>query len=227
MKFHYLYLLILLLLVAGCGSPVEVMDLQVTGVESPAISLNGTWKFAMEPPDGFWRNNIEFHDWPDIRVPGECQMQGFAIKHDQPYVYKTKFLVPGDYEGKHIQLDFYGVYSFARVWVNGQFIRDHYGGFTKWSCDITGQVEPGNEAILTIEFMDPIDDISYGSGYAKHQIGGILRDVELTALPKQHFRELFFETDLDEEYRDALLNISYNLNQNSPAEIKVEIMDAL
>jgi len=122
-----LYVLILLILAAGCGSPVTVEEIYVSGVESPVISLNSTWKFAMEPPDGFWRNNTEFHNWPDIMVPGECQMQGFAIKHDQPNVYKKKFHVPPDFANKHIQLNFYGLYSFARVWVNGQFIRDHYG----------------------------------------------------------------------------------------------------
>ena len=91
----------------------------------------------MTPPEDFWKNGVDFQDWPDIQVPGECQMQGFAIKHDQPYAYKTEFVVPEDYQGKQIQLNFYGVYSSARVWVNGNFVREHSGGFTKWTCNIT------------------------------------------------------------------------------------------
>ncbi len=200
--------------------------MEVSGIENPVITLNGTWKFTMTPPEKFWENDVDFQNWLDIKVPGECQMQGFAIKHDIPYAYKTKFVVPDDYEGKQIQLDFYGVYSYARVWVNGNFVREHYGGFTKWSCDITEYAKAGETANLTVEVVDRADDISYGSGYAKHQIGGILKDVELVALPKQNFKEVYFETDLDENYLNANLKVFYELSQKSSSKIKIELLNA-
>ena len=223
----YSFLAMLMLLASAC-KPANLMEstLWVQGVEEPVISLNGDWKFTMTPPDQFWENRVDFQDWSDILVPGECQMQGFAIKHDQPYAYKKVFTIPADYAGKQITIDFHGVYSYARVWVNGQFVREHYGGFTKWSCDITDLVTPGEKAILTLEMEDRVDDISYASGYAKHQIGGILRDVELTALPKQHFQQLYYETDLDEQYQDAELKIFYQLQQHTAALIKAELFDA-
>ena len=219
---------ILILIVSACEatSTTDHPELWVKGVEEPVVSLNGTWKFSMAPPEKFWENEVGFVDWADIQVPGECQMQGFAIKHDQPYAYKKAFTVPADYAGKQIMLHFYGVYSYARVWVNGSFVRDHHGGFTRWSCDLTDLVAPGEEAVLTLEIVDRVDDISYGSGYAKHQIGGILRDVELAALPKQNFKQLYVETDLDEQYRNAELQIFYELRQDAPAKIKVDVLDA-
>ncbi|MEA3477621.1 MAG: hypothetical protein U9R60_05545 [Bacteroidota bacterium] len=179
----------------ACDKQSVFKEIEVSGVSDPAISLNGTWNFSMAPPEKFWENDVDFQDWPDIQVPGECQMQGFAIKHDQPYVYKTRFDVPADYKGKQILLNFYGVYSYARVWINGDFVREHYGGFTKWSCNVTEYVSAGETATLTVEIVDRTDDISYGSGYAKHQIGGILRDVELAAIPIQHFKQLYYETE--------------------------------
>ncbi|MCG8306306.1 MAG: hypothetical protein MI975_02875 [Cytophagales bacterium] len=214
------------MLLWGCSNRQEIKNIEVFGVENPIVLLNGTWKFSMVPPEKFWENDVDFQRWSDILVPGECQMQGFAIKHDRPYAYKTTFQVPPDYLGQQILLNFYGVYSYARVWVNGQFVRDHFGGFTKRSCDITGIVSAGEKAILTVEIVDRTDDISYGSGYAKHQIGGILRDVELAALPKQNFRKLHFETDLDENYKNAELKVAYELNQNSPVKIKIKLLDA-
>ncbi|MDB4583326.1 hypothetical protein N9164_09255 [Draconibacterium sp.] len=222
-----LYPIIVFLAVSlfSCSKPNEVSKIEVHGIENPEILLNGTWKFSMIPPDKFWENSVDFQDWPDIQVPGECQMQGFAIKHDQPYVYKTEFAIPQDYNEKEIQLNFYGVYSYARVWVNGDFVRKHYGGFTKWSCDITRFVKAGENAILTVEIVDRTDDISYGSGYAKHQIGGILRDVKLAALPKQNFKQLYFETELDENYQNARLKVFYELQQDTPSTLKVELLD--
>ena len=222
----HVIILIFAAILFSCSQQTIVNKIEVEGVEDPEILLNGTWKFSMTPPDKFWENKVDFQNWADILVPGECQMQGFAIKHDQPYAYKHQFLVPSDFEGKQIQLNFYGVYSYARVWVNGQFVREHFGGFTKWSCDISNFVTAGELVNLTVEIVDRTDDISYGSGYAKHQIGGILKDVELIALPKQNFKELYFETDLDENYKNAELKIFYELNKNIPSIIKVELLDA-
>jgi len=218
--------LVFTLLFQSCTNQTSINKIEVAGVETPKILLNGTWKFSMDPPDNFWENSVDFQNWADIQVPGECQMQGFAIKHDQPYVYKTEFVVPSDYEGKQINLNFYGVYSYARVWVNGNFVRDHHGGFTKWSCNISDFVELGEMAVLTVEITDRTDDISYGSGYAKHQIGGILRDAELTALPKQNFEKLYFETELDEDYKNAELKVFYELNQAISSKVKVELFDS-
>ncbi len=225
----YSFLIILAIALNACKTmTTKTMHhkLWVEGVEKPVISLNGTWKLSMAPPEKFWENEVDFSSWSDILVPGECQMQGFAIKHDQPYAYKKKFTVPLDYNGKQVLLHFFGVYSYARVWVNGRFVREHYGGFTKWSCDITDWVVPGESAILTVEMVDRTDDVSYASGYAKHQIGGILRDVELAALPRQNFKQFHFETHLDEHYQHAELKVFYELTQRIPSSIKLELLDA-
>ena len=220
-----IWMILSILIFTSCGQKQNISEVWVEGVKKPAINLNGIWKFTMNPPENFWEESVDFSAWSDIQVPGECQMQGFAIKHDLPYVYKQRFPVPVDFQGKQVKLNFYGVYSYARVWVNGEFVREHYGGFTKWECDITKLVKPGEEAILTVEIVDRTDDISFASGYAKHQIGGILRDVELVALPNQNFSKLYFETDLDENYENADLKVFYELTQNSPAKVKVEIFD--
>jgi len=199
--------------------------LAVSGVSQAIISLNGIWKFSMDPPDRFSDNKVNFQDWPDIQVPGECQMQGFAIRHDRPYVYKTDFTLPSDFEGKQVFIEFHGVYSHARVWINGIFVREHHGGFTRWTCPLPKEVKAGDKVIVTLEITDRSDDISYGSGYAKHQIGGILRKVELRALPEQHFERLYFETDLDDAYRDALLKITYEMALDRPVDLSFRLLD--
>jgi len=70
-------------------------------------------------------------------------MQGFEIRHDVGYPYKTEIDIPEDFAGRRVRLRFDGVYSYARVWVNGRFVRDHHGGFTTWECDITDFVSRG------------------------------------------------------------------------------------
>jgi beta-galactosidase len=199
-----LFLLAITGMLTQCVNPeFKKEEINVTGVSQPVINLDGIWKLTTNPPDNFFSNEIRPADWRDVRVPGECAMQGIAIKHNQPFVYKKSFNVPQDYLGKTIKLRFEGVYSYARVWVNGVFIRDHNGGFTLWECDITNHVKPGNDAFLTVEVTDKDNDVSYASGYAKHQIGGILRSVSLMAVPENFPQSITIQTDLDNKYSDA------------------------
>jgi len=197
----------------------------VIGTENPVICLNSTWKFTMNPPEDFWKNDSETKNWSDIQVPGECAMQGFPIKHDTAYVYKSRIQIPQDYLGKVIKLKFDGVYSYARVWANGNFVRDHHGGFTAWECEITDHVIPGEQAWLTVEITDKKDDLSYGSGYAKHQIGGILRSVWLKALPENYLKQFYISTDLDGNYQNASLKIQMSTAQEKKASAMFTLFD--
>ena len=104
-----IWLILSILALTSCGQKHNLSEVWVKGVNNPVVNLNGTWKFAMNPPENFWENNVDFTGWPDIQVPGECQMQGFAIKHDQSYVYKNRFDIPEDYNQKQILLNFYNL----------------------------------------------------------------------------------------------------------------------
>lgn len=202
-----IFIIASILLLAGCKQNIAD-NYYVEGVSEPIISLNGTWKISTNHPIEFWKLNNLTDEWQNIEVPGECMMQNIPIKHDEPFVYKKTIDIPTDYKNKTILLQFDGVYSYARVWVNGKYVRDHSGGFTRWTCDITPFVVSGNSAVITVEVTDKADEISYGSGYAKHQIGGILRDVSLMALPDNYPEEVIIKTDFDDHFQDAVLSIS-------------------
>ena len=171
----------------------------VEGVRQPVQSLNGDWQFRFTPTG----------QWATVQVPGELAMQGYAIEHDKSYTYLKTFNVPSDYAGKKVILRFDGVYSYARLTINGQFVRDHHGGFTRWDTDVTDFVTAGKANELQLEITDRIDEISYASGYAHHPVGGILRNVTLFALPQTHLLDFHVETILDSLYQDAQLKIGY------------------
>lgn len=188
---------------------------ELAGVEAPAVLLSGTWQF---------RYSLD-HKWGKIQVPGEPAMQGYAIEHDKPYTYRKSFTVPADYAGRHAILRFDGVYSYARLFVNGTFVREHHGGFTRWETDVTPFVRPGKKNEIRLEVTDRIDDISYASGYAHHPIGGILRDVTLFALPETCLYDFYAETHLDAAYEDAVLKIGYSSPVAGGAEVAYTLTD--
>lgn len=188
---------------------------ELAGVETPAVLLSGTWQFRYSPDS----------KWDKIQVPGEPAMQGYAIEHDKPFTYRKSFTVPADYAGKHTILRFDGVYSYARLFVNDTFVREHHGGFTRWETDITPFVRPGKKNEIRLEVTDRLDDISYASGYAHHPIGGILRDVTLFALPETCLYDFYAETHLDAAYEDAVLKIGYSSPVAGGAEVAYTLTD--
>lgn len=180
----------------------------VAGIERPVVSLNGQWEISL---DG--------KQWKPVAVPGEPALQGFGIGFDRPFFYRKRFDVPADFEGAKTLLRFHGVYGYVRVFVNDRPVRDHRGGFTMWDCDLAEYVTPGEPVELRIEVTDEKDDISLGSVYAGNCIAGILRKVQLTALPACHLKRLYLDTDLTDDYENGLLRIRTRLDQPAKAAV--------
>ncbi len=204
-------------------------------VKTPCVSLNSDhgiqWKFSMEKfqEELVTCNDYDYSGWNDITVPGNVLMQGFDIQNDIQYFYKARINVPKEYDGNRIILRFHGVYSVAKVWVNRIFIRSHIGGFTTWDCDITDTVRTGEEAIITVSFVDVLNDVSIASKYAHFNIGGINRSVELVCIPNNHITGLHYETYFDENYNNATLKlmIGTHLSSIETAQIKIILKDHL
>ncbi len=134
----------------------------VTGVRTPVLSLAGEWKFAAIPQPEFWKQDLDTSAWSSVEMPNEFATLGFSIAPDVEYPCRRKIHIPADFRNQRIFLRFDGVYGYARVWVNGVYLRDHNGGFTSWDCEITDHVKPGEEADLVLGITDRSDDISRG-----------------------------------------------------------------
>ncbi len=180
----------------------------VAGIERPVVSLNGQWEISL---DG--------KAWKPVAVPGEPAVQGFQIGFGRPFSYRRTLDIPAEFKGAKILLRFHGVYGYVRVFVNGKHVRDHRGGFTMWDCDLTQLVTPGEPAELRVEVTDEKDDISLGSVYAGNCIAGILRKVELIALPACHLKHLYLNAGLTDDYKNGLLRIRTKLDQPGKAAV--------
>lgn len=234
--------------------------LRIKGVENSSVVLNettgdGTWKYLFDIPDytrpgGVPAPDAENQDfdfskwsemnWQNIKVPGEPLMQGFDIQTNNEYYYQRQITIPEDYEGCRILVRFDGVYSNARVWINGTYVTTHIGGFTTWDADITPYAAPGETVTLTVGVADiyastkgiwnpegkDVSNPSNASEYAHHNIGGINRDVALVALPSSCIARTYVETDFDESFTDATLSVTAQLGMSADkAVLKAELYD--
>ena len=103
------------------------------------LNFNRGWKFQLgDVPDA---QALKFDDaqWEVANLPHSFSMPYFASPNC--YVgygwYRKHFEVPAAWSGKRISLEFDGVFQVAEVFVNGQRIGQHKGGYTGFTFDIT------------------------------------------------------------------------------------------
>ena len=64
--------------------------------------------------------------------------------------YQRKVTLPAFCAGQRVVLRFGSVTHTAKVWLNGQLIAQHKGGFTPFEADVTALLQPGETALLTV-----------------------------------------------------------------------------
>lgn len=212
--------------------------------------LNGTWKFLwVEAPDqvpaDFWEPDFELNGWNEVTVPSNWQMEGYghpkfrnvalSFESDPPKIpeyynpvgcYKRKFELPENWREKEVMLRFEGVKSASYVWVNGEKVGYNQGGFEPAEYNITRFLKKG-ENDLSVEVLR-FSDGSYLENQDMWRLSGIFRDVKLYAQPQTYIHDHYVTTDLDEDYKDATLNVEVDLTNKLPEKREVSVeMDVL
>jgi len=123
------------------------------------LCLNGWWEFEMDPGDsGLERGLVERELKGRILVPfcPEAPCSGVGeVDRVAAVWYRRAFEVPSSWSGRRVVLHLQAVDHEATVWVNGQEVGRHRGGFTPVSCDITGIAPPGSTAVAVVRARDP------------------------------------------------------------------------
>lgn len=188
---------------------------QVTGLDHHVIDLNGSWKFSTEPEKDFFKKET-IKAWNHIEVPGEWVMQGYDVDTGNYAAYFKTFEVSPSWKAYRLKLKCEAIYSECTIWVNGKKAGSHLGGFTPFEFDVTKWVKPGeNNIALKVRSESLADTLSSASRYAVHPLGGITRSIYLMALPEVNLASFHVNTQFDDNFEDADLNIEITLANES------------
>ncbi len=119
-------------------------------------NLNGVWQFApasagQAPPIGT--------DLPQrilVPYPMESGLSGIEAHYDYSW-YRRTFTIPSSWSEQQVLLHFGAVDWQATVWVNGQLIGTHSGGYDPFSMDITSALHPGGVQEIVVGVYAPVD----------------------------------------------------------------------
>lgn len=172
------------------------MPAVVNGKEKPIINLNGSeWKLSLEPSEKYYQKDDAAIVWEEATVPLQLP------RNEKEYAYAYQLIIPKEWKEERIFLRFDGVNCEAKVYVNGSFVRSHYGGFVSWDCEISEFVDRDEENLLVIGVSDD------PGGICPFHTGGIIRDVSLFALSDTYISRLHADVKFDESYKDAMLTV--------------------
>ena len=94
------------------------------------INLNGLWNYAITPKDAPMPKSFDGKILVPFAVESSLSGVGKTLDGGQSLWYERKFEIPGDWKGKDVLLNFGAVDWRAEVFVNGEKVGKHTGGYT-------------------------------------------------------------------------------------------------
>lgn len=120
------------------------------------VNLNGIWEFQPgigqqeQLPSGSLSGSIL------VPFPVESAISG-VMRHHSKLWYRRNFSVPDNWDGNRIILHFGAVDYETEVYINGESIGKHFGGYDPFSFDITDHLSLNGTQELTVRVFDPTD----------------------------------------------------------------------
>ncbi|NIM52291.1 MAG: hypothetical protein GTN62_13465, partial [Gemmatimonadales bacterium] len=119
--------------------------------------MNGTWDYAIR--DSAAARPVEFDGHIVVPFPVESQLSGVMrrVAPNERLWYRRTFSLPDVPEGHRWLLLFGAVDWLARVYLNGEQVGEHRGGYDPFTLDITDALIPQGEQELVVSVWDPTD----------------------------------------------------------------------
>lgn len=212
------------------------------------MSLNGSWKFNwvkdadMRPLD-FWEPAFNDKAWDTMNVPGIWELNGYGdpvyvnvgyawknfytnnppqvpIENNHVGSYRREFIIPSSWKGKDIIAHFGSVTSNLYLWVNGKFVGYSEDSKLEAEFDLTSYLKPGEKNLIAFQVFRWCDG-TYMEDQDFFRFSGVGRDCYLYARNKKRIEDIRVLPDLDEQYRNATLTVTWEKKGSGDIELRL------
>lgn len=228
--------LLALLLFTLFGNDISALDLMTNVYGRDRQSLNGKWDAIIDLYDQGRRNKIYLNQKPQgktdfyeysfdhglrLNVPSDWNSQIAELKYYEGTIwYARKFDVELQ-KNKRLFLYFGAVNYRCRIYLNGNEIGQHEGGFTPFQFDVTDALKE-KDNFLAVEVNNTrTTDAIPAMSFDWWNYGGITRDVFLVATPQTYIKGYFVQLD---KYKSDKIDVRVQLSAASGnVAVNVEI----
>ena len=203
------------------------------------LNLNGDWNCKIYKSDGSikYKGNIVVPYSPETVASGVLQQ----VKPDEVLEYNRTITIDDDFDKGRLKLNFGAVDQICELYINGEYVGRHIGGYLPFSFDITDYVD-GNTFDVKLRVKDHTEKSELSRGkQSTHPWGiwypaqsGIWQTVWMESVPEQHIRNVFIKPDVDNESvivkvtsdKDAMCDViidnkKYRLRTNQAFRMKL------
>ncbi len=168
-------------------------------------NLNGPWDYAIRAKGSVAPNNYDGKILVPFAVESELSGVKKTVGEEKILWYRRTFNAKIPKNGNRIQLHFGAVDWDATVFVNGNLVGNHKGGYTSFSFDITPFLKKKGIQELTVRVWDPTDkgiqargkQLSEPQGIWYTPVTGIWQTVWLEETPRDHLKSVKITPDID------------------------------
>ncbi len=194
-------------------------------------NLNTKWAFSKEanavpatmPEKWYWVTLP--HTWNDI----DGQDGNNDLYRGTAYYAKEveKIELP---QADHYYLEFNGANASAKVYVNGEQVAEHHGGYSTWRVDITEKI--ADKMLIVVEVENGVNETVYPQFADFTFYGGLYRNVNIIAVSDSHFDLEYYggpgiAVTPEIEGEDAAVKVDvYLTNAKAGQELMYTIRDA-
>ncbi len=181
------------------------------------------WKNNLELPASWTAYGFDFSIYTNVTMPWQSKYDSNVVVPAAPTVYnpvglyRKSFTVNDsmyDANGR-IYMSFQGVESSYYVYINGKEVGYSEDTYSPHSFDVTDYLNPeGQENLLAVE-VHKFCDGTWMEDQDMIYDGGICRDVYLYATPLLHINDYFVRTDLDQDYKNANMQLDLAISNSS------------
>lgn len=193
------------------------------------FSLDGVWDFKTDREhvgEGEkWYETFPQRDIIQMAVPSCVNNRLGLIEFQDVCWYRKIFRT----EAGWIEIRFGAVSEYAKVYLDGVCLGDHYGGFTAFAFE--AMVEVGEHTLVVMVDSRSTEDTIPLYGVDWHHYCGIIRSVEVSQLEQISIQNLKVRYELSQDLKDAQVQIETDLinygNDKETCCLKVWIDDEL
>ncbi|MDO4159766.1 MAG: glycoside hydrolase family 2 TIM barrel-domain containing protein [Prevotellaceae bacterium] len=249
-KIFFLLAFLTLSVVAKAATDTSVAGLfQLEGSGRTVYNFNLGWHFHLGDINGAEGKTFDDSKWTVVNAPHSVRLEPSEASGGRNYQgiawYRKHFTVPADMNGKDVSVHFEAIMGKQVIYVNGQKVKEHLGGYLPITIDLTSLgVKAGDKCVIAVK-TDNSDDKTYPPGKKQSALdfcyhGGMYRDVWLIGKSPVAITDaiernkvagggVFLHYDnITEDRADVFVNVEVGNSSNKAVEptVMVRIKDA-
>ena len=177
--------------------------------------------------EGPYSSKFDDKDWQEVRVPHDwvttlpyaqpaSHSHGYktvGYKYPETSVgwYRKVIHIPANDLGKHIALQFDGIFRDARVWFNGFYMGTEPSGYATQVYDVTEYVNYGGDNLICVRADAMLEEGWFYEGAGIYRDAWLMKSAAVSVAPFG----TFVYADLKAPYDHAALTIETEVNNHS------------